>query len=68
MQITFWPIKTKVACLVVRQSPYDFIVGCPSMKKMPASLDFEKDSATFRQSEGATCIPLVTERAPVGSP
>lgn len=61
------PMKTEIACLVVRSSPHDLIVGRPSMKQMRVSLDFDKDVAKFRHSEGATCKPLARKRTVSGS-
>lgn len=52
---------TEIPCLVVRSSPYQLIVGRPSMKLMSASNQLDKHIAGFRQDSGVTRIPLITE-------
>lgn len=59
--ITIRSITTEVSCLVVHAIPFDLVVGRLSMKKMRASLDFDKDVATFRHNTGVTRVPLLTE-------
>lgn len=55
--ITAGKLTTEVSCLVVPDSPFELIVGRPSMKEIRASIEFEKDVTTVRNHEGVTNIP-----------
>lgn len=53
------PVTTVLSSLVVKYSPYSLIVVTASKKKMRAFLDFDEDTASFRQNQRAT--QLLTE-------
>lgn len=41
--ITIGSTTTEISFLVICSSPYQLIIGCPFMKVLRASLDFDKD-------------------------
>lgn len=52
----------EISCPVVRPSPYDLIIGRPTVKKVRASLDSDRNIATFRHEGENRSIALITKK------
>lgn len=56
--ITVGYITMELTFLLVKRSPFELIVGRPSMKEIRAVLDFEHDQTTFREGPKLVKLPL----------
>lgn len=61
VSITIGSITVELYCLVKQTTPYDLVVGRPSMKVKCATIDFDNDVGTFWHATEVTKVPLIAE-------
>lgn len=59
--ITVGDTTKRLTFLLVELSPFELIVGTPSMKEMRAVMDFDYDTARFREVGKIVRLPLWSE-------